>query len=468
MGGNAERIQSSPPSQASFRPSEAEASCPSSEAQPTRVLRESVAPRGVEVLSAPARRARWTGAFALAALLASCSAPWTIRGLHADLAELRERLAPPPAPAGLDAAELVPVRTAVHVHSKYSHDSDGSIRDIAKAARAAGVEVVFLTDHTNREIFEDGPEGWVDGVFFVRGEEISKSGSILAMGTHTSIDKDELSAQECIDAVLEQEGVAAIGHLDCTDPRPLRGYDAVSVRNLHADLKRIPLFQYPGLLLDVLLYGNGRSNELFLHHLIRQRGPELSIWDELLAQRPVSAFAEVDAHQNVKILGLQLDPYRRTLRLLHTFLLVPRDWTRDDLLGALRRGRSYIGFSVIADPTGFSFDGTTADGTFVLAGDELPWSAGLELRIVAPAPAQIVLVKDGRACARRSGRELSFACKEPGVYRAEVRVELAGHTYPWILSNPIYVRAARPEPERELPRPLPDPSLLTQREPARD
>jgi hypothetical protein len=78
-----------------------------------------------------------------------------------------------------------------------------------------------------------------------------------------------------------------------------------------------------------------------------------------------------------------------------------------------------------------------------------------------PAPARIVLLRDGRVCASARGRELDFECREPGVYRAEARVKLDGHTYPWILSNPIYVREPEPEPAPE-PPPLPDPTLLTQ------
>lgn len=373
----------------------------------------------------------------LAAVLctaAGCASPWAIGRLHSDMESIRRQVVPPPAAPG-----LVLLRAAVHVHSKYSHDSDGTIAEIAKAARACNVQVVFLTDHTNPAIFEHCPEGWIDGVYFVRGEEISKRGSVLALGTTTSIRSKGKGMQEVIAEVLEDGGVAAIGHLESTDTRGVSGYSTVSIHNLHADAKRISPFLYPKVLLDALLYGRDRANEILLHDLVQRSGPELRTWDRLLANARVSAIAEVDAHQNLEVLGLDLDPYQRILRVLHTYLLVPENWTRADLLDAVRMGRSYVGWSLIADPSGFSFQGLHADGRAVPVGDEVTFREGLKLRVASPAPGQLVVMKDGKEFARARGREFTLACDSPGVYRAEVRLRLNGKTYPWILSNPIYV-----------------------------
>ncbi len=363
-----------------------------------------------------------------------CASPWAIDRLHSDLESVRRQLVPPPSTHG-----LVLLRAAVHVHSEYSHDCEGTIAEIAEAARSCNVQVVFLTDHTNPAIFEHCPEGWIDGVYFVRGEEISKRGSVLALGTRTSIRSHGKDMQTVISEVVEDGGVAAIGHLEHTDTRGVSGYTTVSIHNLHADAKRISPFLYPKILLDALLYSRGRANEIILHDLVQRSGPELRKWDELLAEGRVSAIAEVDAHQNLEVLGLDLDPYHRILRVLHTYLLVPENWTRADLLDSVRTGRSYVGFSVIADPSGFSFHGLHADGRAVPVGDEVPFREGLQLHIDSPAPGQIVVMKDGKEFASAQGRELTLACDSPGVYRAEVRVRLNGEIYPWILSNPIYV-----------------------------
>jgi adenylate kinase family enzyme len=48
-------------------------------------------------------------------------------------------------------------------------------------------------------------------------------------------------------------------------------------------------------------------------------------------------------------------------------------------------------------------------------------------------------------------RELEAPCAEPGVYRAEVWVEIGSRKLPWILSSPIYVRAAPSEGEAQKP-----------------
>lgn len=365
---------------------------------------------------------------------AGCTSPWTIERLHSDLEAVRRQVVSPPSSPG-----LVLLRAAVHVHSEYSHDCDGSIAEIAKAARSCNVQVVFLTDHTNPAIFARCPEGWFDGVYFVRGEEISKRGSVLALGTTSSIRSHGKDMQTVITEVVDGGGVAAIGHLEKTDTRGVTGYSTVSIHNLHADAKRIPLFLYPKVLLDALLYSNGRANEILLHDLVQRSGPELRKWDALLAKGRVSAIAEVDAHQNLGALGVDLDPYHRILRVLHTYLIVPENWTRADLLDAVRTGRSYIGFSLIADPSGFSFHGLHADGHAVPIGNDVALREGLQLCIASPAPGLLIVMKDGKEYARTHGRELTLACNSPGVYRAEVRVELGGEIYPWIFSNPIYV-----------------------------
>src|SRR5262245_24419628 len=107
-------------------------------------------------------------------LAPACSTPWSLRSARSDRASVQEKRVPPVLPG-----DRIPLRCVFHVHSRYSHDSRGRIRDIAAAARANGVAAVFLTDHSNPRSFTDCPSGPVDGVWFVRGEEITVDGSLL-------------------------------------------------------------------------------------------------------------------------------------------------------------------------------------------------------------------------------------------------------------------------------------------------
>ena len=80
--------------------------------------------------------------------------------------------APPPAPS-------TRVAGAIHVHTRRSHDAIGTEAELARAARAAGLDFVFLADH--RDAGAPAAE-WErtalreEGVLLVRGQEIRVEG----------------------------------------------------------------------------------------------------------------------------------------------------------------------------------------------------------------------------------------------------------------------------------------------------
>jgi hypothetical protein len=102
---------------------------------------------------------------------------------------------------------------------------------------------------------------------------------------------------------------------------------------------------------------------------------------------------------------------------------------------ALREGRCYLAMDSLGPPRGFRFD---ADD--IAMGSEAPASRQT-LRVTAPAPAELRLLRGGEAVATAEGAtELSHEAAEPGVYRAEVRRRAHGRSRTWIVSNPIYLR----------------------------
>jgi hypothetical protein len=48
--------------------------------------------------------------------------------------------------------------------------------------------------------------------------------------------------------------------------------------------------------------------------------------------------------------------------------------------------------------------------------------------------------RDGKLLAEHDGHELEVPISEPGNYRAEVWLNVAGEKKIWILSNPVYIR----------------------------
>ena len=79
--------------------------------------------------------------------------------------------------------------------------------------------------------------------------------------------------------------------------------------------------------------------------LLQEVDPEiLGRWEETRRKRPYAGIAGNDAHQNVRILGVQFDPYARSFGLVATHILA-EELGEDAILDALRKGRTYVEFS---------------------------------------------------------------------------------------------------------------------------
>jgi hypothetical protein len=145
------------------------------------------------------------------------------------------------------------------------------------------------------------------------------------------------------------------------------------------------------------------------------------------------------------LLGIKLDPYERSFRLVRLHVLLPREkeLTAENLMGAIKDGHCFIGFDIFADASGFRFSADSGSEKKIM-GDEIKLSGNTRLMISAPLNNRVVLFKDGNAVQERSGLTTSeFLIGEKGVYRVEVylsQLPAPAGTEPWVISNPIYVR----------------------------
>nr|MBA3255566.1 histidinol phosphatase [Pyrinomonadaceae bacterium] len=145
------------------------------------------------------------------------------------------------------------------------------------------------------------------------------------------------------------------------------------------------------------------------------------------------------------LLGLKLDPYERSFRLVRVHVLIPNGSVLDaeTLRGALAAGHCFIGFDLFSDSSGFRFTGANANETRI-QGDEIKLESEIRLNVTAPISSRIVLLRDGNVIQIESGlTRKEFTVTERGSYRVELYLpQLPGSVseQPWILSNPIYVR----------------------------
>ena len=135
---------------------------------------------------------------------------------------------------------------------------------------------------------------------------------------------------------------------------------------------------------------------------------------------------------------IRLDPYENSLRHVGTHLLLT-ELTKQAVWDALEAGRAFVAFDWLADATGFDFAAVAPAHRYEM-GSRLPFEKDLKLRGQSPLPAKWKLVHNGKVVSESSGRKMEFAVTEPGIYRAEAWLNIAGEDMIWVLSNPVYIR----------------------------
>jgi hypothetical protein len=318
----------------------------------------------------------------------------------------------------------------VHVHSFLGGHSTGSFGEIISAAQANQLQFVIMTEHTEKD-FDTAAmtlQGVHGGVLFINGNEVSAPNG---------------------DRLLVLPGEISIAAY----PQEFKNWDTpglngVEVYNVFTNARRInPVVAF----FDVLWSQRSYPDLIFALYLARP-DESLKKWDQALARARLTGVAGNDAHANIGVslkdssgktlLGIQLDPYETSFRLvrLHALIEANKQLDATSLLDAMRAGHCFIGFDFLGDTSGFSFTAENA-GERKIQGDEISLKPETRLRVQTPVPGRIVIFKDGAVLVDESGissKELSIT--ERGVYRAEIYLPQLGTHHPWIISNPIYVR----------------------------
>jgi hypothetical protein len=377
------------------------------------------------------------------------------------------------------------VRALLHVHSAFSHDSRGTIDEIVAAAREVGARVVMFTEHpaSHYDYVDDGHQGMRDGVLLIPGAE---TGGYLAYPKRSIHNESPPGRQELADLVRSTGGLVFLCHLEERMDWDVAGLTGNEIYNTHADFKDeakfIAALRNPLGLLTLATSVKQYPQEVF-GALLDYPADYLKRWDELCAGARHTGVSANDAHHNQAFRGrvsqqgkivledalgkklveldpqkiplvkplvanrqpgelvfeVDLDPYARSFRHVSTHLLLGAV-TPEAVWDALTASRAYVAFDWIADPTGFVYRADAGSQQWPI-GAEVALQEGLRLRAEAPLVGQFKLVADGEVTFEKRGADIDVPIDRPGVYRVEVWQELAGESRPWILTNPIYVRA---------------------------
>ena len=357
-----------------------------------------------------------------------------------------------------DAGDFVEYKGAMHVHSLLGGHSNGSFAAIIEGALANELNFVVMTEHpaAHFSTADMTLKGVHAGILFLNGNEVSTVNGdrlLLVPGNDTAHDSGRLSIAEILTREKQRGALALVAYPEEFKSWDENQYDGVEVYNVYTNARRLnPLVTFFDGVWSYRTYP-----DLLFATFYERPVASLRLWDQAIARqnRKLVAVAGNDAHANVGIslrdstgktlLGMQLDPYDRSFRLVRVHVLVPRTepFNSESLLKAFAAGHAFIGFDLFGDSSGFSFTATSPLEEKI-QGDEISLDAGeIRLRVRSPVPGRIVLLKDGDVFREEKATQKEFIVGERGAYRVEVylsQLPSPVKDQPWIISNPIYVR----------------------------
>ncbi|MFN2195191.1 MAG: CehA/McbA family metallohydrolase [Anaerolineales bacterium] len=348
----------------------------------------------------------------------------------------------------------------LHMHTRYS-DGYGLHKDIAQAALAAGIDIVFVTDHN---VLVQGPEGYYrEGdrrVLLLIGQEVHdqarlpQKNHMLVLGADRDVAQLAYEPQRLVDNIRQAGGLSFLAHP--ADPAaPAIGEEDLGW--VSWDLENFTGLEIWNALSELKARLKTRLHAFFYINNPEQvaRGPfdeVLQKWDELLMEgKRIVGIGGSDAHAIPVKLGpfkWTVFPYQFHFRAVNTHLLVPDPLTGDTendgvkILNALRKGNAFVGYDLPASTRGFRF---TAQGenSNVWMGDQIELNDGVTFQIRLPVATHCQLIRNGQVVKNWENRPTcTYITTEPGVYRVEAFIDFRGRRRGWIFSNPIYVQTS--------------------------
>lgn len=386
---------------------------------------------------------------------------------------------------------LADYRAILHAHAEDAPHTGGTRPEMLKAAHAAGVQIIMLSDHwrPERDFIDDSWRGLHEGVLFIPGAEAE---GFLLYPMASIRDKKSAPRDELIAATRTGGGNIFLSHVEEKLDWPTANLDGLEIYNHHTDVKDDTAFY---LWLQGAMTDRARLAEIeqalaaYPQEVIAAQqdylAPILKKWDADSVQHRLTGVAANDCHHNQVftitavdeqtievgiitsrpekrritsaqvpavaamvngrkpgelISKLDFDPYERSFLYVSTHILA-RQLTEPAVRDALRQGHAYVAHDYLCDATGFAFVAYSDDRKNVsIMGDEVPLSPTLRLKAEAPVACHWKLLRNGEVVATTEGREITLPRVTAGVYRVEAWLEADGEMRPWIYSNPIYVR----------------------------
>ncbi|MBN1826302.1 MAG: PHP domain-containing protein [Candidatus Eisenbacteria bacterium] len=333
---------------------------------------------------------------------------------------------------------------AVHVHTRHS-DGGGTVDEVARAAAAAGLDFVLVSDHNTLDGMEEA--GYRHGVLVVVATEQSlPEGHLVVAGVKEAL-RDP--AERTAAAARAAGGFSWIAHpfgrpsWKGPVPEAVSGIEIVNADSEWRDESPLKLLSS---LVALPVFPQAPWNRL-----VDRPDKNLALFDSLSLERPAFFVGAVDAHARIRLdkkgrFAIPFPSYETLFRGIRTHALltaVPQGDGPGDtrlLLYAILNGRSFVGYDGFGESRGFRFAARRGDYA-VGPGERLVASnhARLEVELPLPGRARIRIYKNGALWKEGEGPGMDVEAG-PGIYRVEVD-QLRRSARPWILTNPIRIES---------------------------
>jgi len=350
----------------------------------------------------------------------------------------------PDASAGLSASGPNEIRGAFHIHSSLS-DGSATPSQIARAAKAAGLQFIVITDHNLKTLSLPTFE---DGVLVITGVELSTwHGHLVHLGPRRGIDRPEWE----LDPVWRAQqlgGLTIVAHpvqhlsgwTDAEGAARTDGMELYSANSLFVEALHSPLtvlFPAAAAYLTNPMHG--------LMMLDRAQPEATQKLLEMSGREPKLALCAVDAHG--------FPPYELEFRAfsLHIPLAgelqggLPADAAvaARAVINAISRGIAYCAFDALGSARGFAIEGLHGASRRAEVGSRVT------VRFPPSPPTQARVQVWGGARIEPDGRTVLF--ERPGPVQIEVWAAAPGRLFgtiwrPWIVPSPIFVSPQSPGP----------------------
>lgn len=371
----------------------------------------------------------------------------------------------------------------LHMHSHWSHDSRGMMKEILPAAKQAQLEFLFFSDHPHGKLdtFPRSYSGVYDGIIFEPGTETSHGGVMVCPMDTVILDWNK-GEHEIMKQVAEMGGLTLYLHTEKEHEWEDPNYQMMEIYNIHTDL-----LNEEGSILP-LITNFAINGKKYPHWAMREiYDPQTKImanWDKLNTNRRITGIGAADAHNNQNVRArynddglvewygpnadliatvepglkeklllsdtpdeagwsfrFETDAYFTSFNFVNTHVFCDT-LSNVNIKDNLVEGHAFVAFENLAFADGFQyFASDKNNNTNAILGDSIPASLVNQIKAVSPFPVQFKLVKNGEIIDVAENKyEYEFSPKNsPGNYRIEACLKFDDEWIAWVLTNPIYL-----------------------------